>query len=92
MKGDPFTLRVALDKDGGARGEVYLDYGEGYAHRDGEVVWRQFEASSKGKGKGKEKAVSVKEEDEVIEIPDDDVVTPTQGTCSLVSNLRSSLS
>ncbi|KAI5827827.1 hypothetical protein K523DRAFT_64903 [Schizophyllum commune Tattone D] len=30
------------------------------------------------KGKGKEKAVSVKEEDEVIEIPDDEVVTPTQ--------------
>ncbi|KAI4526278.1 hypothetical protein K525DRAFT_288416 [Schizophyllum commune Loenen D] len=33
------------------------------------------------KGKGKEKAVSVKEEDEVIEIPDDDMVTPTQGAC-----------
>ncbi|KAI5897611.1 uncharacterized protein SCHCODRAFT_02609791 [Schizophyllum commune H4-8] len=40
------------------------------------------------KGKGKEKAVSVKEEDEVIEIPDGEVVTPTQGPRSVMPEER----
>lgn len=49
MKLDPFTLRVALDKKGGAKGELYLDDGETYSHRDGQVVWREFAAETKGK-------------------------------------------
>jgi alpha 1,3-glucosidase len=55
MKHDPFTLRVALDTSGNARGEVYLDDGETYGYGRGDVVWRGFDAeSTKGKGKGKE--------------------------------------
>lgn len=46
MKHDPFTLRVALDVEGGAKGEVYLDDGEGYGYEKGEIVWRGFEAST----------------------------------------------
>jgi mannosyl-oligosaccharide alpha-1,3-glucosidase len=49
MKFDPFTLRVALDKKGRAKGELYLDDGETYSHRDGQIVWREFAAKSKGK-------------------------------------------
>lgn len=49
MKRDPFTLRVALGKDGTAKGELYLDDGESYRHREGEVVWREFSAEKKGK-------------------------------------------
>ncbi|KAJ8697175.1 glucosidase II [Pleurotus ostreatus] len=48
MKRDPFTLRVALDKKGSARGELYIDDGETYSHRNGEFIWRQFFAD-KGK-------------------------------------------
>ncbi|KAG1774092.1 glycoside hydrolase family 31 protein [Suillus placidus] len=53
MKHDPFTLRIALDTSGNARGEVYLDDGETYGYGRGHVVWRGFGAeSTKGKGKG----------------------------------------
>lgn len=44
MKYDPFTVRVALDKAGGARGELYLDDGDSYAYRKGDFVWREFVA------------------------------------------------
>ena len=55
MKHDPFTLRVALDTSGNARGELYLDDGETYAHARGDVVWRGLVAKTgKGKGKGGE--------------------------------------
>jgi mannosyl-oligosaccharide alpha-1,3-glucosidase len=46
MKRDPFTLRVALSKkDAGARGELYLDDGESYGYRAGQLVWREFVAA-----------------------------------------------
>jgi alpha 1,3-glucosidase len=47
MKFDPFTLRVALDKKGTARGELYLDDGVTYSHQKGELVWREFVAETK---------------------------------------------
>ncbi|GBE80864.1 Glucosidase 2 subunit alpha [Sparassis crispa] len=50
MAHDPFTLRVALDKSGGARGELYLDDGVTYAHQKGQFVWREFGAQKAGKG------------------------------------------
>ncbi|EJD46904.1 alpha-glucosidase [Auricularia subglabra TFB-10046 SS5] len=43
MKRDPFTLTVALDRDGKAQGELYLDDGESYAFQQGALVWRAFE-------------------------------------------------
>lgn len=48
MKRDPFTLTVALDRDGAATGELYLDDGESYAFRAGALVWRAFDFA-KGK-------------------------------------------
>ncbi|KAG1729210.1 glycoside hydrolase family 31 protein [Suillus paluster] len=65
MKNDPFTLRVALDNIGNARGEVYVDDGETYGYVGGDVVWRQFVAESvkeKGKKKGG-KAVRISSSD-----------------------------
>jgi alpha 1,3-glucosidase len=44
MRADPFTLRVALSATQTARGELYLDAGDGYAYRAGAFVWRAFEA------------------------------------------------
>ena len=44
MKRDPFTLHVALDKKGRARGELYLDDGETYEHQMGNFIWREFVA------------------------------------------------
>jgi alpha 1,3-glucosidase len=45
MRNDPFTLRVALSrKNGGARGELYLDDGESYSYRSGQFVWRELSA------------------------------------------------
>jgi len=52
MKRDPFTLRVALDKLGSARGELYLDDGVSYDHTKGDFVWREFVAESKKGTKG----------------------------------------
>ncbi|KAK2464434.1 hypothetical protein APHAL10511_003582 [Amanita phalloides] len=49
MKYDPFTLRVALDKDGKARGELYLDDGVSYNYQQGEFVWREFVAEQQPK-------------------------------------------
>ncbi|WOO82688.1 Glucosidase 2 subunit alpha [Vanrija pseudolonga] len=43
---DPFTLVVALDRDGGASGQLYLDDGEGYAFEKGEYVHRTLSFKS----------------------------------------------
>lgn len=47
MKYDPFTLRIALDNKGSAKGELYLDDGETFSHQSGQFVWRGFSAESK---------------------------------------------
>jgi alpha 1,3-glucosidase len=49
---DPFTLIVALAKDGSARGQLYLDDGVGYGHERGELVWRDLTFTPKGKNGG----------------------------------------
>jgi alpha 1,3-glucosidase len=48
MRHDPLTLTVALDKTGAARGELYLDAGDGYDHQRGAFVWRSFAAATHG--------------------------------------------
>ena len=57
MKHDPFTLKVALGQSGSASGELYLDDGESYDHREGNFVWRGFVAKST------ESAVTISSED-----------------------------
>jgi len=42
MKDDPYTLLVALDKDGKAEGLLYADDGETLAHQQGYFVLRRF--------------------------------------------------
>jgi len=46
MKRDPLTLKVALNQLGNASGELYLDDGESYDHREGHFIWRGFVAES----------------------------------------------
>ncbi|KAG8982456.1 hypothetical protein FRB93_008113 [Tulasnella sp. JGI-2019a] len=46
MAHDPFTLTIALDKNGGARGELYLDDGVTYSHERGEFIWKEFKATT----------------------------------------------
>ena len=41
--------RIALDASGSARGELYLDDGDSYAHESGQIVWREFAAGPDGK-------------------------------------------
>ncbi|KAF5366038.1 hypothetical protein D9758_006742 [Tetrapyrgos nigripes] len=58
MAHDPFTLTIALNKEGSARGEVYLDDGVSYRHAlGGEYVWREFVADVDATKKGKKKTV-----------------------------------
>lgn len=52
MKHDPFTLRIALDTKGTARGELYLDDGETFSHQQGQFVWREFSAEARGSSGG----------------------------------------
>jgi len=40
MHRDPFTLRIALDGSLTAQGEIYLDDGVTYAHKEGQLAWR----------------------------------------------------
>ncbi|KAF8589491.1 glycoside hydrolase family 31 protein [Ramaria rubella] len=49
MRHDPFTLHIALNKAGRAKGELYLDDGETYAHQDGNFIWREFTAYNPNK-------------------------------------------
>jgi len=46
---DPFTLIVALNKEGAAKGQLYLDDGVGYDYEKGDFVWRQYDFTSTGK-------------------------------------------
>jgi alpha 1,3-glucosidase len=40
---DPYTLIIALDRSGAAKGQLYSDDGTGYGYTSGEYVWRSFE-------------------------------------------------
>ena len=42
---DPFTLIVALGKEGTAKGKLYLDDGEGYEYQKGAYILRHFDFS-----------------------------------------------
>jgi alpha 1,3-glucosidase len=46
---DPFTLVVAVGKDGSAEGELYLDDGDSYAYRQGQYIHRSFRLAPQGK-------------------------------------------
>ncbi|KAI0295276.1 alpha-glucosidase [Russula brevipes] len=50
MHRDPFTLRVALDGSLAARGEIYLDDGVTYAHKQGHLTWRGLAIERIAKG------------------------------------------
>lgn len=43
---DPFTLVIALGRQGDAQGELYLDDGESFGYEKGDFVWREFRAVS----------------------------------------------
>ena len=64
MKRDPFTLKVALSQSGSASGELYLDDGESYDHREGNFIWREFVAEST------KKAVKISSKDLASKNPD----------------------
>lgn len=73
MKHDPFTLRVALDVDGSANGELYLDDGEGFGYQRGELVWRVFQASTTHTDDGKKerkREIVVRSNDLAVAAPD----------------------
>jgi alpha 1,3-glucosidase len=50
MHRDPFILRVSLDESLTAHGEIYLDDGVTYAHKDGHLAWRGLSVESIAKG------------------------------------------
>lgn len=70
MKHDPFTLRVALDVDGSAQGELYLDDGEGFGYQRGELVWRRFHASTSHRVNGKKGEITIQSNDFAAAVPD----------------------
>ena len=47
---DPFTLTIALSREGGAKGQLYLDDGETFGYEQGEYIWRSFDFVSNTKG------------------------------------------
>lgn len=75
MRRDPYTLHVALDKTGRARGELYLDDGETYANQQGQFVWREFSAQQ---GK-KPKSIRITSTD-LTSLPDNKAVEGSQVT------------
>ena len=47
---DPFTLTIALSKEGTASGQLYLDDGVSYGYTNGEYIWRQFDFTPSASG------------------------------------------
>lgn len=65
MKNDPFTLTIALSSTSEsttvAKGDLYMDDGETYAHTQGDLIWRGFtttRTSSGGKTRSSPKKTS----------------------------------
>lgn len=92
MKFDPFTLRVALDSKGGARGELYIDDGETFAHQKGQIVWREFIAQKPDK---KAKTLRISSRDLAKEKPDKAVdgvaltsISPSNDFAKSIENVR----
>src|SRR6202022_559551 len=92
MKLDPFTLRVALDQKGYARGELYLDDGETFSHQKGQIVWREFIAEKPVK---KAKTLRISSHDLAQQKPGDAVdgvtltsITPSNDFAKSVENVR----
>jgi len=46
MAHDPFTLVVTVDKAGGATGDLYMDDGKTFEHKQGKYIWRQITFSN----------------------------------------------
>ncbi|WVR05419.1 hypothetical protein IAU60_002434 [Kwoniella sp. DSM 27419] len=44
---DPFTLVIAVSKEGQASGQLYLDDGVGFTYQQGDYVWRSFDFDGK---------------------------------------------
>ncbi|WVQ99011.1 hypothetical protein IAU59_006143 [Kwoniella sp. CBS 9459] len=44
---DPFSLVIAVSKEGKASGQLYLDDGVGYSYAQGEYVWRNLDFDGK---------------------------------------------
>jgi alpha 1,3-glucosidase len=42
MKYDPYTLVVTVDRQGRAKGELYVDDGESYEYKNGKYILQQF--------------------------------------------------
>jgi len=51
MVNDPYTLTIALDKNGHAEGELYLDDGDSYNHKVGLYAVRRFTWARNSDGK-----------------------------------------
>jgi alpha 1,3-glucosidase len=47
---DPFTVTIALGRDGAAAGQLYIDDGETFGFQNGEYVHRAFAFTPAGKG------------------------------------------
>ncbi|XP_077995538.1 neutral alpha-glucosidase AB-like isoform X2 [Glandiceps talaboti] len=45
MQDDPYTLVVALDKDGKAKGDLYIDDGHSFEYKNGKYLFLEFEFS-----------------------------------------------
>lgn len=65
MKYDPYTLIISLDKEGNAKGDIYVDDGESYMYEKGEFIRPHFSFSLSDKTiQG-----GLSEDDEVVVTP-----------------------
>ncbi|RLV90833.1 Glucosidase 2 subunit alpha [Spathaspora sp. JA1] len=48
MVNDPYTLIIALNGDGNAQGDLYVDDGESYAYEKGESLYAKFTSRKEG--------------------------------------------
>ncbi|KAL8878866.1 MAG: hypothetical protein Q9198_003410 [Flavoplaca austrocitrina] len=83
MKFDPYTLVVALDNEGRAEGELYIDDGESFESQKGAFIRRRFKFLSSPSS-----SASADRENNLSLVSDDLNTAPTKQTTAFAKTMK----
>ena len=85
MKFDPYTLVVALDNQGRAEGELYIDDGESFEYQKGAFIHRRFRFLSSPSSSS---TASANRENNLSLVSDDLNTAPTKQTTAFAKTMK----